>query len=476
MVLLSQKAIDPANPDLDDFLNQLQGNILKGHGRQYATLIFVTFMPNKVRKTKTYLQQFADQITSCKQQLHDAEIYKRNRVSGETFYCCYLSASGYEYLGYNCNEFKDNAFRKGMKQAPLNDPDITTWDKGYQPTIHACFLLADDDLLKLNTATNNLIGELTGRKEANNRTEKIQDASIATILAVEYGNKLYNKKGENIEHFGYVDGISQPLFFKDEIATYQTNNLPLLLHTPDAELEVALVKDPFVSIRDADAFGSYLVFRKLEQNVRGFKMAEAQLAEQLKYRNEQQEQVGAMLIGRFEDGTPITLSSKNGMIGSAVMNNFNYQKDTGNKCPFHAHIRKTNPRTNEQQAADKHQHLIVRRGIPYGNQYVLPEFASNSFEQLPQNNVGLLFMCFQKSITQQFEHIQQHANDPHFPQANTGIDPIIGQDGTQNISKCFFPNKYNGKENKAVSFNSFVTMKGGEYFFAPSIAFFKKLL
>ncbi|HNI43071.1 MAG TPA: Dyp-type peroxidase [Chitinophagales bacterium] len=475
MVLLSQKAIDPANPELDDFLSQLQGNILKGHGRQYATHIFVAFMPNKVRKTRAYLQQFADQITSCKQQLHDAEVYRRNGVSGGTFYSCYLSASGYGYLGYNCDEFKDTAFKKGMKQASLNDPAVTTWDHGYQATIHACFLLADNDLLKLNAATNNLIGELAGRKEGNNRAEKIQEASIATILAVEHGNKLYNKKGENIEHFGYVDGISQPLFFKDQIAAYKSNNLHPLLHTPEAELEVALVKDPFVSIRDADAFGSYLVFRKLEQNVRGFKMAEAQLADQLKYRNEQQEQVGAMLIGRFEDGTPITLSEENGMIGSAVINNFNYQKDTGNKCPFHAHIRKTNPRTNEQQT-ENHQHLIVRRGIPYGNQYILPEFAQDSFEQLPQNNVGLLFLCFQKSITQQFEYIQQLANDPHFPQTDTGIDPIIGQDGLQNISKCLFPNKYAGKERKAANFDSFVTMKGGEYFFAPSIAFFKKLL
>ena len=102
MVLLSQKAIDPATPELDDFLSQLQGNILKGHGRQYATHIFVAFMPNKVRKTRAYLQQFADQITSCKQQLHDAEVYRRNGVSGGTFYSCYLSASGYGYLGYNC--------------------------------------------------------------------------------------------------------------------------------------------------------------------------------------------------------------------------------------------------------------------------------------------------------------------------------------------------------------------------------------
>ena len=51
-----------------------------------------------------------------------------------------------------------------------------------------------------------------------------------------------------------------------------------------------------------------------------------------------------MIVGRFDDGTPLTLQRTDGA-AQAIMNNFTYDSDgDGHKCPFHAHIRKTNPR------------------------------------------------------------------------------------------------------------------------------------
>jgi deferrochelatase/peroxidase EfeB len=105
---------------------------------------------------------------------------------------------------------------------------------------------------------------------------------------------------------------------------------------------------------------------------------------------------------------------------------------------------------------------------------------NNDLEFHPERGVGLLFMCMQSMIENQFEFIQRSwANNNDFPQPYTGIDPVIGQG--ENRKK---PNgedveqKWTDIDRKKIpaSFSSFVTMKGGEYFFAPSLAFFKSLI
>src|SRR5205807_52845 len=92
--------------------------------------------------------------------------------------------------------------------------------------------------------------------------------------------------------------------------------------------------------------GSYFVFRKLEENVRGFNAAEDDLGKALFGDTAKQDlldRAGAMVIGRFEDGTPLVLS-KDGL-AKTPPNDFNFDGDVdGAKCPFHAHIRKVNPR------------------------------------------------------------------------------------------------------------------------------------
>lgn len=52
---------------------------------------------------------------------------------------------------------------------------------------------------------------------------------------------------------------------------------------------------------------------------------------------------GALVVGRFKDGTPVTVQSSDGL-GAA--NNFEYLRAdrVGNRCPFHAHIQKANQR------------------------------------------------------------------------------------------------------------------------------------
>jgi deferrochelatase/peroxidase EfeB len=98
-------------------------------------------------------------------------------------------------------------------------------------------------------------------------------------------------------------------------------------------------------------------------------------------------------------------------------------------------------------------------------------------EQLPTRDVGLLFMCFQSSLANQFGFLQKiWANSPNFVSENTGIDPIAGQHGHDPCPVAqHWPLKWGKPETTPFDFRGFVTMKGGEFLFAPSIQFLERL-
>ena len=195
-------------------------------------------------------------------------------------------------------------------------------------------------------------------------------------------------------------------------------------------------------------------------------------------------------MGRFEDGTPVTLADE--AIGVNPMNDFNYTGDAGSRCPFHAHIRKVNPRgSGPGGSADERKHIMPRRGIPYEDiprtvhPSDVPEsesvahFDAHVKPLLPTGNVGLLFMAYNSSLARQFVFTQAAwANNPGFPSGGTGVDPVIGQGAapTPNDPQTW-PKIWDDPASAKVSFafHDFVHMKGGEYFFAPSITFLKNL-
>lgn len=491
---LFKASTDYRDPKFDRMLSNLQGNILKGHGRNHTQHIFIQFDTNKLNKTKAWLKSFGKKkVTSCKKQLLETERFKRNGVSGDTFFGIYFTFAGYEYLlEEEVTKFSDGSFINGMKNAELNDPETTEWEAGFQETIHAMILIADSDENKLALAAKEIIQEIDLQL-----IPEVSNTAFAKICTIEYGNAIRNANGDGLEHFGYVDGISQPLFFFDEVKDNKDANTDKVFFDPSATLDLVLVDDPFVNKQDA--FGSYFVFRKLEQRVRSFKTAEKELATKLDLQGDDAELAGAMIVGRFEDGTPVNMHKEAGMISSGITNNFNYKNDhgdenDGSKCPFHSHIRKANPRRDDN---DK-KHIMARRGIPYGRRDVSTEI-DPSIPQMPDGGVGLLFMSFQKSIENQFEFIQKTwVNDVNFPSDRvdaldlskkpptkvtipSGIDPIIGQDahsstnhGNTNKSTGAFASEYNNPATLSkCTFDQFVHLKGGEYFFAPSIAFLK---
>lgn len=483
---LDQASVDPSDPRIAEMMADLQGNILKGHGRPHTLHIFFRFAPTAaLDHIREWLLSFVqDRVTTALEQFEDTARFRRTGESGSIFCNLLLTHKGYAALQVAEEKIPlDASFRDGMqaRQKILADPLPAQWECGYQQAaggeIHGMILLADPDPNAVTDEARLILASAAG-------------GALIKVLKTERGAGIFNERGDAIEHFGYVDGRSQPLFFKEDIQEEINHSGGTYLRDPSAPLALALVDDP--ASPNPLGFGSYFVFRKLEQNVAGFKALETALAERLETVGGQPvgELAGALVVGRHEDGTPTTVQAIDGL-NRPITNNFNYDDDPGTRCPFHAHIRKANPRTEETR-----ERRIVRRGITYGERDFIGEEVG--LHEEPEGGVGLLFMCFQSGLAGQFEFIQANwANAPGFPGDlplggfdNHGIDPVIGQfDGIQPVP----PDKITATDLPSPSqpwparygcptpvaqapFWGFVKLLGGEYFFAPSLSGLLSLL
>lgn len=122
------------------------------------------------------------------------------------------------------------------------------------------------------------------------------------------------------------------------------------------------------------------------------------------------------LSDRFPIGAPIVTTplKDDPALGADPARNNNFKFTAGNQsvCPFAAHIRKMNPRGDLSDNAIQ-SHMVLRRGIPYGSEVSSEERASNTTRQ----ERGLLFVCYQTSLTKGFSFLQQSKNTPIPPKA-----------------------------------------------------------
>jgi Dyp-type peroxidase family len=492
-ILDNTTPIDIQNPgEYLALLENLQGNIISDHGRNLANHIFVTFtgQPNAV---KQWIRSFEPQVTSAWKQHENAVEYQKDKkkYSSLPFVSFFLSAAGYEYLGLKDkmpSEVQGTSFSNGMRMSreeladlPASAWDDPNWKKLAKPdaAVHGMILVANDQDNRLGEDTERILHNLKG---------------IADCF-VEKGKMYYQDDDEKkpLEHFGYVDGISNPLFLKDDLENadgYQPDGSGWRFShwDPFAPLRLALVRDPGGPAEEP-CFGSFLVFRKLEQNVRGFHDNIARLSAKLNPGNPiaERDRAMALVMGRFPNGTPLTVFDSE-QPAPPFKNDFRFETH-GGRCPFRGHIRRVNPIRGEVGTTTRDQHdrmiRIVRRGITYGRRV-------KGFGDRPSRDVGLLFMCYQSDIAGQFEHIQKEwCNWDH------GLDLVVGQrdpavqlpseaekrnsewpkvwansedEKTEPLAK--WPNQ---KVLKNFNFEQYVTLMGGEYFFAPSIGFLKKI-
>lgn len=154
-----------------------------------------------------------------------------------------------------------------------------------------------------------------------------------------------------------------------------------------------------------------------------------------------------------------------------LINNFGYTDQIG--CPVAAHVRKTNVRENfgpneGDQAAPRVR--IIRNGIPYGTEY--------TGDKNDKSTRGLLFACYQARIEDGFQHMQGNwANGKDFRNTkDAGLDPIIGQPESKDNGMIITKITNQEGRDKELKFPPLVTLKGGGYFFVPSIEALEKHL
>ncbi|MCY7336505.1 MAG: hypothetical protein LH613_09900 [Chamaesiphon sp.] len=536
--LLERSNIDPATEADLSLLEDIQGNILKSHGRNYSIYLFLHFDNQQLEATKNWIGDFAQKyVGSATQQAAQSRAYKKelhnqNAVAlhQNLFANFSLSFKGYEALSLDAkNHFQKlyqqklepieinlpslHPFEQGMLKnlATLNDTECD-WEAEYRQKdreIHALILLADDDRDSLLEAANRIVTALA-------------ESSIK-IVKKEIGFVRRNDLNQTVEPFGFADGISQPLFLKQDIEKVKNTDK----WNPSANLRLVLNVDPFgKKFTDKKgtrySFGSFLVYRKLEQNVAGFNHGVTELARKLENQvtdsppqAETEQLVRAYSMGRFrEDGRPVAMYANldRPEQSEIELNNFNYGegsefKQTSQwKCPFHAHIRKVTSRaisdkvysgTYKDSPENQRKRRIVRRGTTYGlpkedGAFLLSASTrenlahyQNLSEQLgvklKEGKEGTLFFCFQSDIKAQFEKLQEYANDRDFgpnSQGNLGADPIVGQQGNKKKwPSQTWPSKWGDRKDpvRDDSFFGVVTPRGGEYFFTPSLSFLYSL-
>jgi len=274
------------------------------------------------------------------------------------------------------------------------------------------------------------------------------------------------------EHVGFADGFAQPAIEGSGVDPLPGQGAPLkdggwrpiragefILGYRDEENAIPQAPAP----DQLAANGTYLVYRKLHQDVAAFRRT---LAEAARLYPGGEEQLAAKLVGRWRDGTPLDLSPDRpdpAIVADPARNNaFSFLDDQdGLRCPAGSHIRRANPRHGlpfEGKLVNRHR--LIRRGIPYGDP--LPAGAEDDGADR-----GVVFMCLQASISRQFEFVQaQWFNDGNGLHLGDDEDPLMGRHDGASPRKMTVP----GRPPYFVGpLSRVVTVRGGEYFFTPGI-------
>jgi Dyp-type peroxidase family len=264
------------------------------------------------------------------------------------------------------------------------------------------------------------------------------------------------------EAFGFKDGISHPAIEGSGVPGTNPKERPFkagefILGYRNEMDEVPPMPRPDVLGRN----GTYVVFRKLHQDVAAFR----QYLRANATSPEDEELLAAKFVGRWRSGAPLSLAPDRDdpALGAdpSRNNDFLYHEDDprGLKCPIGSHIRRMNPR-DAVVTGDVRLHRMIRRGTNYGPH--LPEGVLDDDGE----DRGLCFVFVGASLTRQFEFVQkQWINDGRFIGAPAEKDPLVGG----NEGKCPFTIPSRPVRRRLQGLPSFVTTRGGEYLFAPSL-------
>ncbi len=334
---------------------------------------------------------------------------------------------------------------------------------------------------------------------------------------------LYTSDLDGIEPFGFPDGISQPkidwsqqrdmlapqidfgnivalgeflLGYRNEYGKY--TDRPLV----DADQASAglLPAEEAPEKRDVGRNGTYLVMRQLHQDVRGFWQF---LSERAGDDAAEMEKLATAMVGRTKAGDPLVPLQGTPIPGigpdpdEVRQNLFTYDEDSkGIRCPFGAHVRRANPRNTDfpgrpnnllaklitmlgfgskgfrdDLMSSVRYHRVLRRGREYGPYIPSEQALAPAARGEPEN--GLHFICLNANILRQFEFLQNAwMMSTKFSGMTEESDPLLGN--RAGIPGCpvtshFKIQKESGLRDRIEGLRQFVVVRGGAYFFLPSL-------
>ena len=476
-------------PVLD--LEDIQGDILVCLQKNAESFIFFKII-HQVLFKKSIRQYVIAQITNTEQTRHRQLVIQHRKQLGqkvrEPFPGLNLgfTKDGITQLMNTGRPRFDPSFEKGAGHqdttGSLNDPPSSEWvTKFVADRIDGVFLITGPNPSSVTSYSNELL--------------RLLGSSIKVVYSEMGKTRPGAERGH--EHFGFLDGISQPgirgltpvsnpmykpdeglpgkdLLWPGEFVFGYPGQHP---GHPTTEGQPPQMAAPWMRN------GSYMVFRRLEQKVPEFRRFVAERAGRL---GMDRELLAARMVGRWKSGAPLELAPLRDNPGLGADDSRNNDFEFGDdrfqqRCPYAAHIRKVYPR-DDVAAAEGQRHRIIRAGIPFG-----PEVAPG--ETTTEHSRGLMFVCYQTSIERQFEYIQKsYANNPDFVPGKerlggevvvSGFDPIIGQAPGNSARQMDepFPNYPTGSRRTTLAIpEQFVKLTAAAYFFMPSISALRTVL
>lgn len=454
-------------------LSDIQGYIIRGYKYMQFSRYAVLRVSDPVAARK-FLQDQAGEVTNV---THHAKTTCLNIA----FTCAGLSALGLK----NANlAFFTREFREGItsehRQRLLGDmgdsaPEAWCWGGTNNQPVHMLLMVFGKDEPTALSYYEKL------RAEFASGFDKLLELDGLTLP-------------HNREHFGFRDGISQPIIkgsgrkgpendfinageflmgYKNEYDVY-----------PDTPLLGEDQGDSFIlpfdvagtGKKDLGRNGSYMVMRQMQQDVKGYWefMNEKTKNEDGSVNELESVKLASKMMGRWPSGAPVVKFPDRDPGGDSNDDYFTYSDldKEGMKCPFGSHLRRTNPRDTFEDNGPKEslrltkRHRIMRRARLYGEPCM-----GSPLDCSPKGEVGMIFTCFNTDISRQFEFIQYTwANYPKFMQLYNDPDPVCGvkHDPGPGVEQNFTiqaepVNKY------VTGLKRFVTVRGGAYFFFPSV-------
>src|ERR1700754_4610069 len=385
-----------------------------------------------------------------------------SRIAANTWLDVGITYTGLEALGLSQESLQSfpEAFRVGMaaRATQLGDDGVNdpkNWDKPYAPRqVHIGVSAFTDSEEKRRRAL------------AIAREQYEGFAGVKVVAMQDFG-----AQPGDLNSLGYKDGIDQPPVEGSGIDPLPGQGRPIkagefILGYP-GETGVPLpMPQPDILGRN----GTYVGLRKYQSRVGAFnRFLQANGSTE-----DERELVAAKLVGRWRSGAPLTLApdEDNPTLGADPKrnNDFDYANDPhGRQIPFGAHIRRMNPRDTElTRLTDVNLHRLIRRGTTYG-----PPHQPNALSEADDEGArGAIFEFISAKAMATIEFLQQEwINDGNFINAGNERDPIIGRQeegATFTIPKQPVRRRIHGIQ-------TFNVLKGGEYFFVPSMSALKWL-